>query len=126
MAGSPHVDNLVRTPRAPIWTHVLLDEPPAHESGPPVSCEPIKKHWGDRYPATKGRAGGKLPVGKGASRSPRLNLSDASRKAPEGGGARLFFSGETPVGLRMGTSAGASGVVEAFVVEPEQSLKRGS
>ncbi|MFY9820200.1 MAG: hypothetical protein WAM82_02390 [Thermoanaerobaculia bacterium] len=34
-----------------------------------------------RYPATKGRAGGKLPVGKGALRSPRLSRSEASRKA---------------------------------------------
>lgn len=52
------------------------------ESGPPVGGETVKEHRRCLYPATKGRAGGKLPAGKGALRSPRLRRFDASRKGP--------------------------------------------
>jgi hypothetical protein len=47
-----------------------------------VGGEAVKERRRGRYPATKGRAGGKLPVGKRALRSPQRSLSDASRKAP--------------------------------------------
>lgn len=34
------------------------------------------------YPATNGKAGGKLPTGNFAVRSPVLSFSEASRKTP--------------------------------------------
>ena len=59
--------------------------PSGHTSTPPLReahfkiCGPrgLKK----RYPPTKGRAGGKLPSGNAALRSPARNFSDAVRKA---------------------------------------------
>jgi hypothetical protein len=66
----------------PARTHLPLHESPARESGPRAGGEAVKERLSRRYPATKGSAGGKLPRGKGASRSPRRSLSEASRKAP--------------------------------------------
>jgi len=62
-------------------THLPPRESPTRESGPRAGCEAVKERLSRHYPATKGRAGGKLPVGKGALRSPRRSLSEASRKA---------------------------------------------
>jgi hypothetical protein len=48
---------------------------------PQAGSEAVKERLSCLYPAAKGRAGGKLPAGKGALRSPRRSLSEASRKA---------------------------------------------
>jgi len=41
----------------------------------------VKDQVACRYPLTKGKPGGKLPIGKLASRSPCFNFSAAERKA---------------------------------------------
>jgi hypothetical protein len=41
----------------------------------------LSQHLLGDYPPTKGRAGGKLPIGKAALRSPDFNFSAACRKA---------------------------------------------
>ena len=40
-----------------------------------------RRPWAGDYPPTKGRAGGKLPVGKATLRSPAFSFSAACRKA---------------------------------------------
>src|SRR3954466_3612925 len=71
-----------RIPRASIRHTFPSTSLPARQSGPQAGGEAVKELLSFRYPATKGSAGGKLPVGKGALRSPRSSLSDASRNAP--------------------------------------------
>jgi hypothetical protein len=64
------------------WTH-RLETPPAclprlaAKNGPWIGLPAVKEHRQRRYPATKGSAGGKLPAGNGALRSPAFNLSAA-------------------------------------------------
>jgi hypothetical protein len=65
------------------WTvraHLTQDRRRSGRDGPPAGVR-LSKNPACDQPATKGKAGGKLPAGKGASRFPCRRASEAVRKA---------------------------------------------
>jgi hypothetical protein len=71
--------NISRT----IWAHYGRDELTDSKEWPSSGGRLSKIRSRSAYPGTKGSAGGKLPAGKQAVRSPRRSFSAASRKAPK-------------------------------------------
>ena len=63
------------------WAHLSPGEPASFPNVPPSGRQLSKIRSRARYPVTKGKPGGKLPIGKRASRSPCFSFSAAVRKA---------------------------------------------